>query len=81
MLYMLIVMKFLVIICDEKTNDIKFFSIVLSYLKFHDFRYSFCKYHHEFFHKVYHIFSYMRFYLPKYDENIWQEGQGSERKG
>ena len=55
------VIQFLVIIFDEKVYDIKVFSTVLSYLKFHDFRDSFCRKRHAFLKKVNHIFSYIRF--------------------
>ena len=37
------VIKFLVIIFDEKVYDVNVFSIVFSHLKFHDFRDSFCR--------------------------------------
>ena len=38
MMYTCKVIKFLVIIFYEKVYDVKVFCIVLSYLKFHDFR-------------------------------------------
>ena len=74
---MFIVIKFLVIIFDEKINDVKLFSIVVPYI-FHVFRYSFCRSRREYFHKVNRIFSYVRFNFAKADENFWREGQGSE---
>ena len=72
------VIKFLVIFFDEKVYDAKVYSIALSYLKFHDFRVSFCRYRLAFLHKVNHIFSYIRLYFVKSDENYWREDQGSE---
>ena len=75
---MFIVIEFLVIIFDEKIYDVKLFSIVVPYLEFHDFRYSFCRSRHECLHKVNRIFSYIRIYFLKADENFWREGQGSE---
>ena len=42
-LYMYNVIKFLVIIFDAKVYDVNVLSIVLSYLKFHDFLDSFCR--------------------------------------
>ena len=71
---MFIVIKFLLIIFDEK-HMMSIFS-VLYYLKL---RHSFCRYRHGFMHKVNRIFSYIRFYFTKADENLWREGQGSER--
>ena len=76
---MFIVIKCLVIISDENTYDVNFFSIVLSYLKFHDFRHSFCRQRHEILHKVNRIFSYIRFYFVKAADIFWRERQGSER--
>ena len=76
--YMFIVIKFLVIIFDEKVYDVKLFSIVVPYLKFHDSRYSFCRSRHECLHKVNSKFSYIRIYFLKADEDFWRESQGSE---
>ena len=51
------IIKFLMIIFDEKVYDVKVFSIVLSYLKFHYFLYRFCWLRNAFLHKINHIFS------------------------
>ena len=72
--------KVSVIIYDEKIYAVKFCIIVLSYLNFTTFVIAFVDIkRHEFLHTVKHVFSYIRFYFAKADENFWREGQKSKR--
>ena len=75
-LYMFIIIKFLVIIFDEKIHDAKCFSIVLFILNFTTLVVAFVD---NVMKCCIKFMTYIGFYFAKADENFWQEVQWSER--
>ena len=73
---MLFIIKFLVIIFDEKIHDAKFFSFVIFILNFTTFVVVFVD---NVMKCCIKFMAYIGFYFAKADENFWREGQGSER--